>query len=102
MLRLAAIAVLAVATGSPPAEHRVYQKGKMFSVPQLRVRAGDRVVFHNDDMVTHNVFSTSDRVKFNLKTQAPRASAQTTFTGKGVAQVRCAFHPNMKLTVVVD
>ena len=102
MLRLSVLALVALAAGSPPAPHRVRQKGKMFSVTQLRLRAGDRVVFTNDDAVTHNVFSTSDGFKFNLKTQAPSTSAETTFAHKGIAQVRCAFHPNMKLTVVVD
>jgi plastocyanin len=98
---LFSLALLGALTGAG-AEHTVTQKGKRFSAATLEIKAGQAVTFTNDDDVTHNVFSTSAGQKFNLKTQAPGASSTHTFTAKGTAEVRCAFHPTMKLTITVD
>jgi plastocyanin len=81
--------------------HTVAQKGKAFSVSIVKVGAGDTVVFKNDDQVTHNVFSASKGHEFNLKAQAPGASSSVKVSGDGNIEVRCAFHPRMKLTVTV-
>jgi plastocyanin len=81
--------------------HTVAQKDKAFSVSIVKVGAGDTVVFKNDDQVTHNVFSASKGHEFNLKAQAPGASSSVKVSGAGNIEVRCAFHPRMKLTVTV-
>ncbi len=83
------------------AEHAVSQKNKEFSQAELTVKPGDKVVFSNDDEVTHNVFSNSPCCKFNLKTQAPGDKSSVTFEKEGDVEVRCAIHPKMKLTVHV-
>lgn len=80
----------------------VTQKDKLFSRSEIRVRLGDSVTFSNDDGVSHDVFSSSAGFEFNLKSQAPGASVSVAFHTRGTAQVRCAFHPKMKLTVVVE
>lgn len=99
LLLLPALALLGAAPA--PAAHTIHQKGKRFSQAELTVKAGDQVTFLNDDDVTHNVFSMSPSHKFNLKTQAPGASSTTSFAEAGTLEVRCAFHPTMKLRVVV-
>lgn len=104
-LALVPAAVLLPATLSAAraaAEHRVAQKGKTFSQPALTVKAGEPVVFVNDDAVAHNVFSGTPGAAFNLKVQAPGAESRTTFEKEGTVDVRCAFHPTMKMTVTVQ
>ena len=106
MLRLL-IAIILTA-GAPPQRpsanplHRITQIGKQFSAANIRISAGDSIVFINSDAVMHNVFSTSAGFKFNLKSQKPGTSRVVPFTHRGTATVRCAFHPTMRLTVVVE
>lgn len=95
---LAAIASASVLAGGA---HVVSQKDKKFSVAALTVKAGDAVTFKNDDGIIHNVFSTSKGAEFNLNAQKPGTSNEHVFAGEGVVDVRCAFHPTMKLTVTV-
>src|SRR5262245_39202344 len=80
--------------------HVVSQKEKTFSAETITVKLGDEVIFKNDDEVTHNVFSNSSGLSFNL-TQAPGESSSHVFKAEGNAEVRCAFHTKMKLTIVV-
>jgi plastocyanin len=47
------------------------------------------------------VYSTAKGSEFNLRAQAPGAKATVTLSGEGVVEVRCAFHPKMKLIVRV-
>ncbi|MEO7360944.1 MAG: plastocyanin/azurin family copper-binding protein [Gemmatimonadaceae bacterium] len=81
--------------------HIVSQKNKSFSQGTLSVRVGEQVVFKNDDAVPHNIFSGSAGFAFNLKAQTPGTESSTTFDKAGTVEVRCAFHPTMKLTVTV-
>jgi len=83
------------------AEHRIGQKDKTFSVSTITLNQGDSIVFANDDQITHNVYSTAKGSEFNLRAQAPGDKASVTFTAAGVVEVRCAFHPKMKLVVTV-
>lgn len=104
-MRLIALALAlpaAVAAAAPAlVEHTVHQKGKVFSQPALAVKAGEQITFKNDDAVAHNVFSGSAGFAFNLKTQAPGADSHVAFDHAGTVEVRCAFHPTMKMTVTV-
>ena len=79
----------------------VAQKGKAFSVAAITIKPGDEVVFKNDDDATHNVFSTTKGLEFNLKVQLPGSSSTQVFKTEGVAEVQCAFHPQMKLKITV-
>jgi plastocyanin len=81
---------------------RIVQKNKAFSQTEIHIRAGDSVVFVNADEVSHNAFSSTAGLKFNLKRQAPATSAAVPFPNRGTADVRCAFHPNMKLKIIVE
>ena len=98
---LLAISLALAATHARRTDHVVEQKGKVFSVGTLTVKAGEKIVFRNSDAVAHNVFSASAGFPFNLKTQAPGAESSISFDKEGTVQVRCAFHPTMKLAVTV-
>jgi plastocyanin len=98
---LLALLPLFLAAASRAEDHQVSQKGRQFDPVELRVRAGDRVVFRNDDDVTHNVFSKTVGAEFNVKLQEPGSESPVVMERPGVVDVRCAIHPKMKLRVVV-
>lgn len=83
------------------ATHEVTQSGRTFSVADLEVAIGDEVTFHNDDIITHNVFSMTEGHVFNLEEQTPGTSSTVTFQTAGDIEVRCAFHPDMRMLVHV-
>jgi len=87
--------------GAQAGDTRVFQKDKTFSQPSLQIRAGDTVTFVNADSVTHNVYSVTKGCEFELQTQTPGNSTAVPFPRPCTAQVQCAIHPKMKLTVDV-
>jgi plastocyanin len=96
------VAVVAIGHAVWAAEQTVVQKDKRFSMPTIQIKAGDRVVFLNDDSVTHNVYSTTKGHEFEIKTQAPGKSDSVKFDRAGIVVVECAIHPKMRLQVNVD
>lgn len=82
-------------------DHTVVQQGKKFAPASVTVKKDDTVVFTNQDPVTHNVYSQTPGMAFDLRTQKPGAASAVTFERAGTAEVRCAIHPQMKMTVIV-
>jgi len=82
-------------------DHAIIQKDREFSKTEITIKPGDKIVFKNNDEVTHNVFSNSKLNAFDLKTQKPGASSEVTFKEEGTTEVRCAIHPKMKVVVTV-
>jgi plastocyanin len=80
----------------------VKQKDRAFSLKELKIRAGDEVVFVNEDAVTHNIYSLSKGNEFEVKTQPPGQSDKIRFSRTGTAEVLCAIHPKMKLLVHIE
>lgn len=83
------------------ADHQVTQKDRSFSQAEITIKPGDKVIFQNADEVTHNVFSLTPGMEFDLRRQAPGASSTVPFEKEGTAEVRCSIHPKMKLLVTV-
>lgn len=83
------------------AEFTVIQRNREFSVRQLAIGVGDRVVFINNDTVTHNVYSETKGAEFEIELQPPGRTDSVRFARPGIVQVRCAIHPNMMLRVEV-
>jgi plastocyanin len=79
----------------------VYQENKKFSESEVTVKQGQSVTFTNHDTVTHNVFSSTSGMEFDLRTQQPGQSSTVTFDHVGEAEVMCAIHPQMKMKVKV-
>jgi plastocyanin len=94
-------AVLGVGHTAFAADVTVVQKNKTFSTQQVQVKVGDRIVFMNEDSVTHNVYSLTKGLEFEIKTQEPGKSDAVKFDRPGVAVVECAIHPKMKVNVQV-
>jgi plastocyanin len=104
-IRWAALCALALAAAAPlrsaAEDHVITQRDKSFSQERITLRAGDRIVFKNDDSVSHNVFSRSPGSEFEVRAQLPGQESPVTFANPGQAEVRCAIHPSMKLRVTV-
>lgn len=89
------------AAAAAPKSHVVRQKGRAFDMTELTIRKGEVVVYRNEDDVTHNVFSLSPGIKFDIRTQEPGKETPITFATAGSGEVRCAIHPNMKMKLTV-
>ena len=83
------------------ADFTVVQKNTEFSVRQLTLKVGDQVTFVNSDTVTHNVYSETKGLEFEIELQPPGRSDTVRFSRPGVAAISCAIHPNMKLRLDV-
>jgi plastocyanin len=97
LILLAAIAMPAFA-----ADHEISQADKTFSKSEITIKIGDKLIFKNDDEVTHNVYSVTPGMAFDLQRQAPGASSSISFSKEGTSEVRCSIHPKMKLIVHVE
>jgi len=98
----AVAALLAVGYPALAADVTVRQKNKTFSSQDVHVKRGDQIIFANDDTVTHNVYSLTKGLEFEIKTQEPGKSDAVRFDHQGVVLVECAIHPKMKLQVHVS
>jgi plastocyanin len=98
---LIVFAALALPLAAAANEHVVAQKGKAFSTAAITVKAGDRIVFRNEDPFVHNVFSLADAMSFDLGTYPQGQAKAQVFAKPGKFEIECAIHPEMKLLVTV-
>jgi plastocyanin len=93
--------LIAAATAVGAGEVRVAQKDKNFSVREVALKVNEPLVFINEDSVTHNVYSVTKGMEFEIRTQQPGQTDSIRFSHEGDAEVLCAIHPKMKLRVMV-
>ncbi len=101
LIRVCCLAVALNGAMSFAADHQIVQKDRNFSQSEITIKPGDKIVFQNSDDVTHNVFSLTPGMEFDLRRQAPGASSTVPFDKEGTAEVRCSIHPKMKVLVTV-
>jgi plastocyanin len=101
-LQITALAAAFVAGAAAAADGvTVFQDSRKFSESEVTIKRGQSVTFTNNDPFTHNVFSMTPDMGFDLKTQKSGQSSDIKFDKAGVADVQCAIHPQMKMKVVV-
>jgi plastocyanin len=100
-IRIGLGALVAAAGIALAADYNVVQRNQEFSVRAIEVRVGDRITFVNGDNVTHNVYSETKGMEFEIELQPPGRSDTVTFARPGTVDVRCAIHSAMKLRVDV-
>jgi len=83
------------------AEYTISQKGKQFSVTTLSAQVGDTVVFNNDDIFAHNIYSDTPGIEFDFRKQMPGEKDVLVLDKAVVFDVKCAIHPRMKMTITV-
>jgi plastocyanin len=98
---LAVVVLVGLSAGALAANLTITQKGRLFSSESITIKKGESVTFANDDTVPHNIVSASKGNEFNLGSQPPGAATDVTFKETGEAQVICAIHPRMKMTVKI-
>ncbi len=98
---ITALAFIGGCTVAFAAERAISQKGRSFSERQVSIKRGEAILFVNDDMVAHNVLSTSAGNEFNIGSQPPGVATPVTFSTSGDVDVICAIHPRMRMTVKV-
>jgi plastocyanin len=104
MMRMAALITIAALLGAADAYAEgvtVYQEDKKFSDAEVTIKSGQSVVFANKDPITHNVYSKTPGMSFDLKTQKPGESSEVKFDHAGESEVQCAIHPQMKMKIKV-
>jgi plastocyanin len=80
--------------------HSLTQKNRAFSASEIRVAAGDSIVFGNDDEFLHQIYIASMNV--DTAEQRRGETITVTFPRAGTFAVRCHIHPKMLLTVHVQ
>lgn len=80
---------------------KITSKNKRFEPRILAVPVGTTVEFPNVDRIHHNVFSLSERAKFDLGLYKNGASKPYRFETPGLVNVYCNIHPQMAAFVFV-
>ncbi|WP_431862110.1 cytochrome c peroxidase [Azospirillum sp.] len=93
-----ATATVAALTAPP----EIGQRDKRFSLSEVRIKAGQALRVHNNDVRDHNVRYERDGREFNSGIQEPGQSVSVPFTEAGTYRVFCGIHPKMKLRVDVE
>lgn len=101
LLALALLAFLAApAAATLDAVHNVALKNTRFNPNVLFIKAGDTVVWTNQDNFLHTVTAFED--SFDSGILAPGATFTWTSTGPGVIPYHCNFHGLMVAVLVVQ
>ena len=100
---LAPIIVLGLGAGAAiGAEFEVRQSEKAFLPQRLSVAKGSVVQFANDEKFVHHAFVESPQFAADTGDIPPGETRGIVFTKAGTYLVRCAIHPQMKMTVEVS
>lgn len=91
--------LLALPCAALAATHEVTIEGMKFQPAVVTVHRGDKVVWHNKDLVPHTV--TADR-QFDSRELGPGRSWSWTARGSGRLGYVCTYHPGMTGAVVVQ
>ena len=84
---------------APAADHTVVIDGMAFKPAALTIKAGDRVVFENKDLVPH---TATAKGRFDSGVIAAGASWSVDPKTAGRYDYVCLLHPSMKAVLVVQ
>jgi plastocyanin len=76
-------------------------KDKQFSPRVLPIKRGEKIDFHNDDNIFHNVFSLSKANPFDLGIYPTGSSKVVSFDRTGLVKIYCNIHPKMISNILV-
>jgi plastocyanin len=91
-----------IAGAAIAAEVEVHQSERTFVPGRLTVAKGSVVSFANDEQFTHHAFVDTPQFAADTGDIPPGESRGITFNKAGTYLVRCAIHPQMKMTVDVS
>ena len=90
----ALLAAAVAGRASPASRHRVTIEKMAFNPPLLEVARGERVEWHNADLVPHTV--TNSAKQLDSGPIAPDATWAQTPAAAGEYSYVCTFHPTMR------
>ncbi len=103
MRRLPLVIALGLAAGAAlGAEFEVRQADRLFAPARISVGKGSVVHFANDEKFVHHAFVDTPQFAADTGDIPPGESRDIVFTRPGTYTIRCAIHPQMKLTVEVS
>jgi plastocyanin len=85
----------------PEKTFKLTQKNKHFEPHLLVVPIGSVVLFPNQDLFFHNVFSVYESTRFDLGLYESGSSKEVRFTRPGPSYIFCNIHPEMSAVVRV-
>lgn len=85
---------------SVPAPVAVEISGFAFNPKEIRIPAGTKVIWTNQDSARHTV--TANNGEFGSQLFGKGETFEFTFSQKGTFAYYCMPHPNMKATVIVE
>ena len=91
-----------VAGAAIAAEFEVRQSERSFAPVRLTIAKGSVVNFANDEQFTHHAFVDTPQFSADTGDIPPGESRGIAFDKAGTYLVRCAIHPQMKMTVDVS
>jgi plastocyanin len=97
-LLLVCVLVLSACTDRAARTVEVKMQEFAFVPAELRVTAGDTVLFRNADVVPHTATASG---KWDTGTLAAGASHAVVMSERGKVDYVCALHPNMRATIEV-
>jgi plastocyanin len=98
----ASLLITLLSTNTAAAEEYVITQKDLQFHPIIKVvKPGDAVTFKNKDNVVHNIVSLTDEFEFDLGEFKPGMTKSVKFKQKGVVDVQCTIHPEMKMTIFV-
>jgi len=98
----ALLATISLTGGAVRADNPRSHDGRhKFSDVFLALKPGDEVTFANRDGVIHKVMSVSPEYRLEVGELQPGADKSLVFNRKGVVDLSCSMHPEMKMTVFV-
>jgi plastocyanin len=101
-LRIAVAIACALVVGAAqaaPRTHTVVIEGMQFTPATLTVHRGDRIVWHNKDLVPHTATAAGG---FDSRTIAAGKSWSHVARKAGTLPYICTLHPTMKATLTVQ
>lgn len=103
MHRLLLVIALGLAAGAAlGAEFEVRQADRLFAPARIIVGRGSVVHFVNDEKFVHHAFVDTPQFSADTGDIPPGETRDIVFTKPGTYAIRCAIHPQMKLTVEVS
>ena len=93
------VAMLGLLTIMFAKEYVIVQVNKEFTPKKISIKAGDTLIFKNNDEYAHNMYTDNEENEFDLGVQRPNDDKKIILKAKGKTVIECAIHPNMILEV---
>lgn len=95
-------AILPLGATACAADVAVSEQDMAFVPDHLTIQHGDRIVFHNDSGISHQVIVLKGSPEMALAKQHEGETAMLTLPTPGTVEIGCDFHPMMALSVTVE